>query len=285
MKMQVVKKISKDTAVDIIAGFLIGVGIYSFAAQADFPLAGVSGIALIFYRLFGLPIGMMQVALNIPIAIICYKTLGRDFFIRSIRTLVITSVIIDYVVVPFFPLYSGDRMLAALCTGLLGGLGYAIVFMNGSSTGGIDFVTLTIRHYKPHLSIGRIVLGMDVVVILIGSFLFRDIDGAIFGILITYMFTLIIDKLMYGLYAGKVTMIVTEQGQDIANLIEEQVQRGSTILKARGSYTGIERDVVLCACNSKEMYRVRKLIKKLDPQSFTVIMDSNEVYGEGFQEE
>ena len=81
--------------------------------MAKFPMVGFNGIALIFYHLFGLPIGTVAMLLNIPVAIVCFRILGKDFFIRSIRTIIITSVIMD-VVAPMFPVYTGDRMLAAI---------------------------------------------------------------------------------------------------------------------------------------------------------------------------
>lgn len=112
-----IKKFSYDIFIDIVGGVLIGLGIYNFAANAEFPLAGVSGLALILYRLFNIPIGWGTIALNIPIVIICFKTLGKEFFARSIRSLIISSLITDYVVT-LLPVYSGDRMLAALCTGI-----------------------------------------------------------------------------------------------------------------------------------------------------------------------
>ena len=93
--------------------------------------------------------------MNIPIAIGCYKILGREFFLRSVRTIVITSVITD-VIAPMLPLYSGDRMLAAICTGALSGIGYGIIYLNNTSTGGVDFITMSVRALKPHISLGKI---------------------------------------------------------------------------------------------------------------------------------
>ena len=90
-----IKKFSYDIFIDIVGGVLIGLGIYNFAANAEFPLAGVSGLALILYRLFNIPIGWGTIALNIPIVIICFKTLGKEFFARSIRSLIISSLITD----------------------------------------------------------------------------------------------------------------------------------------------------------------------------------------------
>jgi uncharacterized membrane-anchored protein YitT (DUF2179 family) len=263
---------------------LIGIGIYNFAANASFPLAGISGIALIFYYLFGVPIGWGTILLNIPIAICCFRIIGRESFLRSVRTVIITSLIIDYVA-PLFPVYSGDRMLAAICTGIFSGLGYAMIFANNSTTGGMDFVTVSLKILHPHFSLGKLVFVTDMVVVLLGGFLFRDVDGTIYGLIITYLLTVVIDKVLYGINAGKLTFIVTDHGQEVAQKIDEISGRGSTLLKGKGSYSGVEKEVVLCACNNKQMHVIRKLAKDVDPDSFTIIVESNEVVGAGFNEE
>ena len=138
------KELFIDIATDIIAGILIALGTYNFATTAKFPMSGFNGIALIFYHLWGLPIGTVALVLNIPVAILCYKTLGKKFMLRSIRSILITSVIMDYVA-PLFPLYNGEKILAMVCTAVLSGLGYAMIFMRDSSTGGTDFILLTIK--------------------------------------------------------------------------------------------------------------------------------------------
>lgn len=276
------RKLVYDIFIDITGGMLLGTGIYNFAASADFPLSGVSGISLIFYRLFGLPIGLMTILLNIPIAIVCFRTLGRTFFIRSVKTLVIYSLIMDYVV-PLFPVYTGERILAAVCTGVFCGIGYALIFMNRTSTGGMDFITLSVRAKKPHLSLGRIVFVFDTLIVCLGGIIFRDMDGTIYGIIISYLLTGIVDKIAYGISAGKMALIVTDQGKRIAEMIGEYSGRGATLLKAEGSFTSQPKEVVMCACNNKQMFEIKRMAKQADPRSFTVIMESNEVVGEGFK--
>ena len=278
------KQFTRSVMIDFIGGLLIGIGIYNFAVKATFPLAGISGIALIFYHLFKLPIGFVTMLLNVPISIFCFKTLGRKFFLRSVQSVIITSLVIDYVV-PFLPLYEGDRLLAAVCTGVFSGLGYALIFMDNSSTGGMDFITMAIKFKRPHISLGKIVFIADTIVVLIGGFIFKDVDGTIYGMIITYLLTVVIDKILYGIDAGKVTLIVTEKGKEVAKLIDEYSGRGSTLIEAKGSFSGNEKNVVMCACNNKQMYTIRKLVKEIDPDAFTVIMESNEVVGEGFKEE
>ena len=177
MKKMDFKNLSLDILIDVISGILIALGTYNFAAEADFPMVGVNGIALIFYHLFGSPIGTVALILNIPIAIFCFRILGRVFFMHSVRTIIITSLIMDYVA-PLFPVYTGDRLLAALCSGILSGLGYAFIYMRGSSTGGVDFIILSVKARRPHMSIGKITFVIDLTVVLIGTAaISRDIDG------------------------------------------------------------------------------------------------------------
>ncbi len=279
------KEAGIDLIVDIAASMLIAVGIYNFALTANFPVAGFSGIAIILYHLFGLPVGAGTLLLNVPVAIFCYKFLGRTFFLKSVKTMVISSVFMDYIA-PLFPVYEGNRLLAALCMGVLSGAGYAIVFMRGSSTGGQDFISMAIKKVKPHISLGIITFALDTSTIILGSLLvFKDIDGFIYGIIVTYLMAIVMDRILYGVDEGKMTLIVTEHGAEVAEQIDEYSGRGSTILKGTGSYSKKHKDVVMCACNNKQMYTIKKMVRQIDPKAFTIIMESNEVVGEGFKED
>ena len=204
---------------------------------------------------------------------------------RSVRTIIITSVIMDYVVT-LFPVYTGDKLLSAICCGVLSGLGYAMIYLRETSTGGADFITLSIKAKYPHLTIGNIAFVMDAFVVLLGTILVsKDIDNLIYGVIVSYLLSTVVDKVMYGIDEGKVALIVTEHGTEICAKIDEVLERGSTILKGIGSYSMEEKDVVMCACNNKEMVIIRRLIKQVDKKAFLVIMESNEVVGEGFKEE
>ena len=279
------KEIGMDILIDIAAGMVIAIGIYNFALYANFPVAGFSGMAIILYHLLGIPVGAGTIILNVPVAIFCYKFLGRTFFLKSVKSMVISSFLMDYVS-PLLPVYEGDRLLAALCMGVLTGIGYALIFMRGSSTGGQDFISVAIRKVKPHMTLGVITFVLDMLTILLGSVIvFKDVDGFIYGLIVTYLMATVMDRIMYGIDEGKMTLIVTDKGKEVSGKIDEYLDRGSTIIRGTGSYTGQEKDVVMCASNNKEMYTIKRLARKVDPKSFTIIMESNEVVGEGFKEE
>lgn len=279
------KELAVDLLVDVAASMLIALGVYNFALYADFPVAGFTGIAIILYHMTGLAVGFGSLLLNIPVAIFCYRFLGREFFVKSVKSLIISSIFTDYVA-PLLPIYHGDRLLAAICMGVLCGAGYAMIFMRGSSTGGQDFITMAIKKIRPHVTLGSITFVLDVVIIVIGTLLvFKDVDGMLYGIIVTYLMSYVINKMVYGTEVGKMTLIVTERGKEIANMIDETVGRGSTILQGTGNYSGEKKDIVLCACNNKQMYSIKKLARQIDHKAFTIIVESNEVVGEGFKEE
>ena len=271
-----------DTLTEIVGSILTGVAIYNFAVPAAFPMTGFSGVALIFYRLFGLPIGVMTLVLNIPVALLCWRLIGRQFFFKSLRCMVLSSLFIDYFA-PLLPQYAGGRLLAAICTGVLGGLGYAMIYLRNSSTGGSDFIVMAVKAVRPHVQLGRIIFVTDAVIIGIGGLIFRDFDGVIYGLIIDYIYAIVTDRIMYGMNAGKLALVVTDYGKTMADKIDELCGRGTTIIRAQGGYKLDNRDVVLCACSVKEMVSVEKAIKLIDPRAFTVVLDSSEVLGEGFR--
>lgn len=266
---------------EIVGSIFIAAGIYNFAVQAEFPMTGFSGISIILYRFFNIPIGVSTILLNIPVAVLCFKLLGKKFFISSLRCMVISSFFIDYIA-PLFPVYTGSRLLAALCTGVIAGIGYALIYTQNSSTGGSDFIIMAVKALKPHLSLGKITFMIDMVIILAGGFLFRDVDGIIYGMIVNYLLAIVVDKVMYGMNAGKVALIVTDHGKSVCDAIDATCQRGTTILEARGGFQEDPRQVVMCACSTKEMYAVQRTAKEIDPTAFVIIMESNEVHGEGF---
>ena len=173
----------RDSLIELCGSALTGVAIYNFAVPAGFPMTGFSGLALILYRLFGLPIGVMTIVLNVPVAILCYRLLGRQFFFKSLRCMVLSSLFIDYVA-PLLPLYTGTRLLASICTGVIGGIGYAMIYLCNSSTGGSDFIVMAVKAVRPYVQLGRIIFITDAIIIGLGGIIFRDFDGVIYGLII-----------------------------------------------------------------------------------------------------
>ena len=209
----------KKYFIEILGSFVVAIGIYNFAVQASFPMTGFSGISIILYRLFNIPIGLSTIFLNIPLAIICFKLLGKNFFISSIRCMLLSSFFIDYVVI-HLPVYTGDRLLAALCTGIFAGIGYALIYMQNSSTGGSDFIIMAVKAVKPHIPLGKITFLSDLLIVIIGGYIFNDVDGIIYGLIVSMLMSKIIDQMIYGANSGKFALIVTEKALEITKVID-----------------------------------------------------------------
>ena len=138
----------------------------------------------------------MTLVLNIPIILCTFRILGRRFFLKSLRTMIISTIIIDGIL-PHFPVYDSNRLLAAVFSGILMGAGLAIIYMRNSSTGGADFLIHAAKRKAPHFSFGQISMIMDAVIIFLGVPAFGDIDSALYGMISVFALTIVMDKIMY----------------------------------------------------------------------------------------
>ena len=267
---------------EAIGCFISALGIYSFAVAAGVPVTGITGICAILYRLFGLPIGIATIVLNIPIVLFSYKKLGRAFFLRSLFCMAMFAVYTD-TILPNWPVYQGDRLLATICGGVIGGIGDALIYMQNASTGGLDFVTMAIKVKHPHLPFGNLTFAAALAVIVLNGIVFHDVDSVIYGLLFNYLVATVINKVMFGFASSMLALIVTDNGKAACEEIDRVADRGSTILHGQGGYNGDPKDVVLCACSNKQLYEIEQAMKQLDPRCFIIMLQSNEVHGEGFR--
>ena len=280
------KTAARDVLHDVVGSILYAAGIYTFAATANFAPGGITGVAMIInhYVPF-LRIGLLSLLINVPVAIICYRLLGRVFFFKSVKSMLISALFLD-LVFPLFPQYdgAGNPLLAALFAGALSGVGLAIIYMPGSSTGGTDFVIMSIRKLKPHLSIGTISLIVDGVVILVGWPVFGNINAVLYGVLMTIVSTTIIDKVMYGTGTRRMLLVISDKAQEIASVIMEETERGATLADVRGAYTGKPHQIMMCVCSKVEVFHARRIINRIDPAAIVMLTTVDEAYGEGFLE-
>ena len=275
------KKLAGDLAFDIIGCLLYAAGINCFIMPQNFASGGVSGIALIITYLTGLPNGTITFILNIPLIIFSYKILGHIFLLKSVKTLAILTVCIDVITINF-PKYTGDPMLAAICAGLCIGAGLGVVYLRGSSTGGSDFITLSIRKLKPHFSVGTITSTIDYVILGASIVFLGNVDAALYGCVAMFVSAKVLDQIMYGGNKGKLMMIVTEKGDEVANSIFATTERGVTIADVRGAYSGKPKQLVISAMSKHELPKARKAAHAADEMAFTMITNTDEVFGEGF---
>ncbi len=284
------RTLAADVLFDVIGCVLYGAGIYNFAYASDFAPGGVSGLSILVHILTekipffhgGISIGTAMILINIPIVIFCFRALGPEFFVRSVKTILISSLIVDHLM-PRLWTYQGSPMLAAIFGGILAGAGLSCIYMRDSSTGGSDFVILAIQKKNPHLSIGMVSLAVDGAVIILGGFVYGTVDAALYGLLMTITCSLVTDKIMLGNDSRKLLTIITDKGDGISRRIMDEVSRGVTIMPGRGAYTGVEKDILLCACSNAQVYKIKRIVYALDEKSFILVSSVDAAFGEGFK--
>ena len=226
---------------EVLGCFVSAAGIYSFAVASGVPVTGVAGVCAILYRLFGIPMGLSNVLINIPVILFSYKVLGKSFLLRSMRCMVLFAVFTDYLL-PMIPVYTGDRLLATLCGGVICGIGDALIYMQNSSTGGIDFITMAVKVKHPHLPFGNITFAAALAVIVANGLVFHDVDSIIYGLIFNFVCSAVINKMMFGFSSSMLAMIVTDDGECRAAATFAQVEQQ---LKTQENFLVCNRGLLL----------------------------------------
>lgn len=274
----------REIIVEIFACILIAIGIYSFAKHANLAPGGVVGLALIVNHLFPfIPIGFASILINIPLIAISWKILGRSFLFRTFRTICISAFFMD-VVLPRFPYFQGDPILAGAFSGVFTGIGLGLLFSAGTCSGGSDLILMCMRKLKPHMSFGQISLVVDGIIILTGGLVRDDMNAALYGCVYAFFVSNMLDKVMSGRVSGKLVMVISEHAGPISHGIDTEIVRGATILNGRGSYTKRHKEIILCAMSKRQLPHLRRLVRNNDPGALVIVLDFNEVYGTGFQD-
>ncbi len=256
-------------------------GIYAFTVPNQIAPGGVTGLATVINAFTGIKIGTIVTVFNVPLLIFGFTKLGKRFLLNTLLSTVFFNLLYDYIY-PFLPNYRGNTLLAAIFGGLFIGLGIAIVFMRGGSTGGMDIVNKAVQVKKPHISLGKISFITDLIVISIAAVSFRSLESALYAVIAMFVSSKTIDALIYGTNVGKMVLIVSSKSEEIAKLIVSDLFRGCTIVDAHGAYSGQSKKVLLCACKNVEFYNLKHIVKRLDPRAFMIVSEAGEVFGEGF---
>jgi len=163
------------------------------------------------------------------------------------------------------------------------GLGISIVMLKGASTGGVDILAKFINRRFRHITMGRVILIIDAFVIAIATLVYRNIESALYSVVALYASSMIMDTVLYGADKGKLIYIVTEKSNEICKDINTRLERGVTVLKAYGGYTGNDRTLLLCTVRRYEVAGIYEVVESYDPKAFIVVTDAGEIIGEGFK--
>lgn len=282
-------KPSKDLVLDCVlltAGtFLYALAIHCFTAPHNIAPGGVTGIATMLNYLFDINIGLTTFVLNIPILLLAWKFIGKNFCIKTLISILLFTIFSDYVT-PFIPIYTGGeqgRMLAALFGGIINGAGLGLVFSRGFTTGGTDVISSLIRLKLPFMSTGKMLFAVDLVVVSASVLVYGNIESAFFALISMFVTTKAIDSIVYSGDKGKLVLIVSEKSEEIAKNILENIGRGATFLKASGAYKKDDKNVIMTAVRTSQFYKLKKLVKSVDPMAFMIVSEASEIAGQGFK--
>lgn len=271
----------------LLAYLWLTVGVTVFALGMNFFLApnkiaagGVSGLAVVVFHLFGFPVGVTMLVLNVPLFLLGVRVLGASFGARSIYGFVLLSVAVD-ATAPFLAPLTGDALLASIYGGVLMGIGTGLTYRVGGSTGGTAIAARLISHYS-NMGVGRALLLADGFVIIVAGIAFGA-ELALYGLLAVFITMRVIDLIEEGSPYAKAALIITDQPDEISARIISELERGVTALPAKGMYTKQERNILFVTVYQDQIGRLKQLVHVVDPEAFVVISDVHEALGEGFR--
>jgi len=276
-----------DYLLIIIGTTFMAIGVTCFFEPNTLVIGGVSGLAIIIANYAGrfslnIPLWLTNIVLNAPLFLIAMKSLGKRFLVRTVFSTIYLSIAFYYTQFLLFPI-SEDLFLSSVFGGVLTGIGSALVFKAEATTGGSDMLAYIIHHTVKHISLSRVLFVIDGIIILMG-FLAFGAEKTLYAIIAAYVATKTIDGILEGLSFAKAAFIISDYSKSIADTVMHDLRRGVTSLNGEGMYTHTEKGVLMCVVSSKEMPKLKEIVRKYDEKAFLIVADVREVLGEGFKE-
>ena len=267
----------------IFASALFGISMNAFLVHPGLIIGGATGIATVVNYLFHVPIGIIVIAVNLPLLIINVRQSGIRSMMKTIIGTVVSSVAID--VFSFIPAMSDDMLLCALAGGGGMGVGAGIMFIRGFTTGGGDLCASMINRRAPRFSPGRLILIIDATIIVAASIVMQKYEILIYCLAASASYGLAVDFVINGAFVCRSVFIISDMHEEIADRIIHELDRGVTVLEGEGWYTKEPRKVLLCVVRRREEFSLRKLVAEIDPNAFIILSSGAKVIGHGFERE
>lgn len=265
----------------IVAGCLcMALAVNIFLDPNDVVPGGFTALAMFANRLWGWPVGVTLFAMNVPFLGIGMRVLGVQFGPKTVLASALTSLFID-LLRPYLPTVQGEPLLYILYGGLLYGFGMGLVFRANATSGGTEIPAKLLEHFRG-IRMSNSLLAMDVLILALAAYFF-GLAPALYALIAAWVMARVIDTLETGLNAGNTAFIVTAQAGVVIAGILAQLDRGCTLLRGEGAYTGTERVVLFTVVNRRQVPALREIVSQADPDAFVVISPSNDVLGEGFK--
>ena len=280
------KEFLKDIFLFSFGSFLYAITVNTFTLPNLIAPGGMVGISTIINFYFDLPIGTVSFILNIPLFLIALKMMGLKTTLRILLSSAIFYFMTDAVgAIPGFPQYTENPLVAAIFGGVIGGVGLGLIISRGVSTGGTDLLCQILTKKIHAFSYGTMLTIIDAAVVVVAAIAFKDINAMLYATVTIYITGIFLDKINNGFDQAKLVQVMTEDPKYLTEQIMEKMDRGVTLIKAKGGYTGVDKEMVLIVVKRFELQKLKTLIKQTDPKAFTIIGDVSEVLGEGFKED
>ncbi len=265
---------------------LFGSAVYAlgfnwFFQPNNLSIGGFTGIAQIINHFVpALPVGVTAILLNVPLFYLGFRRQGVKLLVSSLFAMVVGSLMVDGLAAAytFQPM---DPLLACIYGGVLLGVSMGLLLQVGATTGGTELAARLLKYHLRHLSIGRLCMTLDVLVILLYALTFRSLNNALYGIVAMYISGMAMDAVVYGSINAKMAYIISRDSQAVASRLLE-MDLGVTLLNGRGAYTGDEKQVLLCAFKRSQIAAIKAAVIAIDPNAFIIVCEAHEVLGEGF---
>ncbi len=275
------RKIINEYLIIILGCLLTALAFNLFFIPNEIAPGGLSGVATVLHVIFGFPVGVTTLILNIPLFLLGIRQLGGHFGIRTLLATILLSLFIDIIPVPAL---TNDSLLASIYGGFIMGLGLGMIFRMKATTGGTDLLATLIHKHFPSITVAWVLFAVDFLVV-IAAAIFLGLSQALYAVVALAVSARVIDLVQEGLNTAKAVLIISEHSHEIAQLILEKMDRGVTLLNGKGAYTGNEKDVILCVVLRTQITQVKEITNSFDPAAFVLVADVREVMGEGFTPE
>ena len=260
---------------------IMAIGTAVFLLPNQLSTGGFTGIATIFYYLFHFPMGTVILTLNIPFFILAFFKIGKKLVIKSIIGTSLLSIFID--LFEKIPTLTNDRLLACIYGGIFIGFGLALVLKANASTGGTDLITYIARAYRPYIKTSSIIVVVDVIIIGLNVIFFKKVEIGLYSAISIYLMGKMIDFDFEGINFTKMVYIISQKYEEISKEIDNQLQRGSTGIYAKGMYTNTDKMMLMCVGARNEVARMKQIATQIDPKAFIIISNARETWGKGFK--
>lgn len=272
------KSVKKYTFL-LIGAILASIGLEIFLVPNNVIDGGIVGISIISSHFTKLPLGLFIFVLNLPFLVVGYKQIGKTFVLSTLFS--VTTLSLGVTILHPIQGITKDILLAAVFGGIILGMGVGLIIRYGGSLDGTEIVAI-ILDKRTGFSIGETVLFFNIFILSSAGFVFGW-DKAMYSLIAYFIAFKVIDITVEGLEESKSVIIVSEQPEQIAEVLMARLGRGVTVLEGKGAYTGMSKGVLYCVVTRLEIAKLKSIIEENEPGAFVTFSDVHEVMGGRFK--